>query len=217
VLERKPICSPQGLTAVTPTLRILHFKSTDVPVIRQTAPLAEPEQPAGGHRLIYYMLGGEGSPCLALILRKPRPHVLLHYSTSGHASSYSSAFVSAVKMHTIAALAAHTRICSAMCCKLAHQRSISDAYLLCANAGAFMDTIAEVYKGDLAIVPTADDPSQTLLTYSSTIVAKDPSLTKTLFNGVYDDFTTNRIPFLQRWGRDAGAACHAAAQQHANQ
>lgn len=80
-----------------------------------------------------------------------------------------------------------------------------------------MDTIAEVYKGDLAIVPSADDPSQTLLTYSSTIVAKDPSLTKTLFDGVYDDFTTNRIPFLQRWGRDAGAACHAASQQHANQ
>jgi len=49
----------QGVTPVTPTLRILHFKTTDVPVIRQTAPLLEPEQPAGGHRLIYYMLGGE--------------------------------------------------------------------------------------------------------------------------------------------------------------
>jgi hypothetical protein len=41
-----------------PFLRELHFPSTNVPVIRQVAPLPEPEQPDGGHRLIYYMLGG---------------------------------------------------------------------------------------------------------------------------------------------------------------
>ena len=41
-----------------PFLRELHFPSTTVPVIRQVAPLPEPEQPNGGHRLIYYMLGG---------------------------------------------------------------------------------------------------------------------------------------------------------------
>lgn len=41
-----------------PFLRELHFPSTLVPVIRQVAPLPEPEQPDGGHRLIYYMLGG---------------------------------------------------------------------------------------------------------------------------------------------------------------
>lgn len=41
-----------------PFLRVLHFNSTTVPVIRQTLPLPEPEQPDNGHRLIYYMLGG---------------------------------------------------------------------------------------------------------------------------------------------------------------
>jgi hypothetical protein len=48
----------QGITELTPFLRVLHFKTTDVPVIRQTKPLSDPEQPANGHRLIYYMLGG---------------------------------------------------------------------------------------------------------------------------------------------------------------
>jgi quinol monooxygenase YgiN len=124
----------QGITPVTPTLRILHFKTTDVPVIRQTAPLSEPEQPAGGHRLIYYMLGG-----------------------------------------------------------------------------GFLDTIGEVYRGDLSIRPSAGDPSKTLFEYSATIVAKDPSLTTAYFNSVFNDFTQNRVPFLQSWGRDVGdgAACKA--------
>ena len=48
----------QGVTAVTPNLRILHFKTTDVLVIRQTTPLPPVDQPAGGHRLIYHMLTG---------------------------------------------------------------------------------------------------------------------------------------------------------------
>ena len=49
----------QGVTAVTPNLRILHFKTTDVLVIRQTNPLPAIQQPAGGHRLIYHMLTGD--------------------------------------------------------------------------------------------------------------------------------------------------------------
>ena len=53
----------QGVTAVTPNLRILHFKTTDVLVIRQTTPLPPVPQPAGGHRLIYHMLTG-GRPQL---------------------------------------------------------------------------------------------------------------------------------------------------------
>lgn len=57
-LHERPSVKLQGITPVTDKLRILHFKTTDVLVIRQTKPLPDPEQPANGHRLIYYMLGG---------------------------------------------------------------------------------------------------------------------------------------------------------------
>ncbi len=70
-----------------------------------------------------------------------------------------------------------------------------------------------MYRGDLTIVPSAGDASKTLLTYSATIVAKDQSLTSAYYNTVYNDFTQNRVPFLQAWGRDAGAACSARAAQ----
>ncbi len=65
------------------------------------------------------------------------------------------------------------------------------------SAGGFLDTIGEVYRGDLSITPSAADPSKTLFQYSATIVAKDPSLTQAYYNTVFQDFTQNRVPFLQ--------------------
>lgn len=78
-----------------------------------------------------------------------------------------------------------------------------------------MDTIGEVYKGDLTIVPSAADPSKTLFTYTATIVAKDPSLTAKFYDTVNNDFKSNRIPFLQNWGRGVAATpkCKAAHPQ----
>lgn len=38
--------------------------------IRQTAPLPEVEQPPNGHRLVYYMLGGEHIAPAMLLMRR---------------------------------------------------------------------------------------------------------------------------------------------------
>jgi hypothetical protein len=57
-----------------------------------------------------------------------------------------------------------------------------------------MDTIGEVYRGDLTIVPLPADPSKTLFTYTATIVAKDPSLTSKFYDTINNDFISNRIP-----------------------
>lgn len=74
-----------------------------------------------------------------------------------------------------------------------------------------MDTIGEVYSGDLTIVPSAGDPSQTLFTYTATIVAKHPSLTAKFYDTVNDDFKSKRIPFLQNWGRGVAATSRCKA------
>lgn len=63
-------------------------------------------------------------------------------------------------------------------------------------AGGFIDTIGEVYSGDLSIVPSTTDPSKTLFTYTATIVAKHPSLTSAYYETISSDFNNNRIPFL---------------------
>ena len=56
-----------------------------------------------------------------------------------------------------------------------------------------MDTMAEMYRGDLTIVPQSS--TKTLFTYTATIVAKDPSLTNQLFDSINNDFNskTGRI------------------------
>jgi hypothetical protein len=56
-----------------------------------------------------------------------------------------------------------------------------------------MDTMAEMYRGDLTIVPQSK--TKTLFTYTATIVAKDPSLTNALFDSINNDFNskTGRI------------------------
>jgi hypothetical protein len=56
-----------------------------------------------------------------------------------------------------------------------------------------MDTMAEMYRGDLTIVP--HNRTQTLFKYTATIVAKDQTLTNKLFDSINNDFNskTGRI------------------------
>lgn len=50
----------QGITALSPTLRIVHFNTLNLTETRQVFPLAPPEQPQGGYRLAYWLLDGVG-------------------------------------------------------------------------------------------------------------------------------------------------------------
>ncbi|KAK9828746.1 hypothetical protein WJX72_001908 [[Myrmecia] bisecta] len=58
-------------------------------------------------------------------------------------------------------------------------------------------TPGEVYSGQVSVVPSPDNPKQSLLTYQSTIVAKDPAMASKFFQGIYADFTANRLPYVK--------------------
>mmetsp|Transcript_9004 Transcript_9004/g.26987 ORF Transcript_9004/g.26987 Transcript_9004/m.26987 type:complete len:680 (-) Transcript_9004:862-2901(-) len=52
------VMGAKGITALSPTLRIVHFNTLNLTETRQVFPLAPPEQPQGGYRLAYWLLDG---------------------------------------------------------------------------------------------------------------------------------------------------------------
>ncbi|KAK9819843.1 hypothetical protein WJX72_003157 [[Myrmecia] bisecta] len=75
-------------------------------------------------------------------------------------------------------------------------------------------TPGEVYTGDLSVLPSPDDPSKSVLSYHSSITAKDPATADAFFTGIYTDFTKNRMPYVRGVFEEAckpAAASGAAA------
>ena len=76
-----------------------------------------------------------------------------------------------------------------------------------------MDTMCEMYKGQITLTPSMEGPSKTVLTYDATMVAKTASMTAQVNSFIADALVNDKLPHIQKVTASpaaADAALHCA-------
>ena len=65
-------------------------------------------------------------------------------------------------------------------------------------AGGLVDTMCEMYKGQITLTPSMEGPSKTVLTYDATMVAKAASMTAQVNTYIANALVDKKLPYLQK-------------------
>ena len=64
--------------------------------------------------------------------------------------------------------------------------------------GGLVDTMCEMYKGQITLTPSMEGPSKTVLTYDATMVAKTASMTAQVNSFIADALVNDKLPHIQK-------------------
>ena len=65
-------------------------------------------------------------------------------------------------------------------------------------SGGLVDTMCEMYKGQITLTPSMEGPSKTVLTYDATMVAKTASMTAQVNSFIADALVNDKLPHIQK-------------------
>ena len=64
--------------------------------------------------------------------------------------------------------------------------------------GGLVDTMCEMYKGQITLTPSMEGPSKTVLTYDATMVARKASMTAQVNTYIANALVNDKLPYLQK-------------------